>query len=152
MSDLIGVTLNPEGLRVTPGDELRAVIEVQNAGRVVDAYSIEVQGLDPAWYSLGAPEVSLFPGDSETVDIVLRSPIGSDAAAGSYELTIRVTSSVSPSEETTVRTTLEVEPVYAFEPRVRPERVTGAVGAYSLTIANTGNAELTIDLEGSDPE
>jgi len=152
MSDLIRVVLQPENLVVKPGEQLQTVIEVQNAGRVVDAYSIEVLGLEPGWYHLASGSVSLFPGDGEPVNLTLSPPAGSEAVARSYEFTIKVFSTASPNEETTVHPVLEVEPDYSFGVDIHPEKVTGKVGSYNISISNTGNAPLTFDFEGSDPE
>ena len=101
MSDLILVTLQPSLLQVKPGEELGATIEVQNRGRLVDSYSIEVLGLNPDWYELADDTVSLFPGDSEIVSLVFNPSAGSNAVADSYDFTIKVSSNVSPSEITT---------------------------------------------------
>lgn len=152
MSELILVTLQPRRLQVKPGEELNASIEVQNHGRVVDSYSVEVLGLNAEWYQLPDANVSLFPGDSEAVRLTFRPPAGSAAVANSYDFTIRVSSSVAPAEVTNLNGSLEVEPSYGHHLNIRPEKITGVVGSYIFGIANTGNAELVFDLEGSDPE
>jgi hypothetical protein len=152
MSDLIRVTLQPENLQAGPGVEVQAEIEVRNASGLVDAYSIEVLGLDPGWFRLSSAELPLFPGDSGTVSLMVLPPVGGEAAAKSYEFTIKVVSSVDPTNETSIRSSLEVEPAYSFDMNIFPEKVTGTAGSFNLSIANTGNAQLAFALEGSDPE
>ena len=152
MSDLIRVTLQPDNLQAGPGEEVQAEILVQNAGLLVDAYSIEVLDLDPGWFRLSSDNLPLFPGDTGTVNLVLRPPVGSDAVAQSYEFTINVVSSVDPSNQTSIGSILEVSPVYSFDTSIFPEKVTGTAGSYNLSIYNTGNAQIIFDLDGSDPE
>ena len=152
MSDVIRATVQPDHLRAEPGEEVQAAIEVQNAGQVVDAYSVQVVGLDFDWYQLSTSRVSLFPGDNEVVNLTIRPPAGCEAIAKSYQLAITVASSVSLGEETRVDAVLEVAPSYTFDLEIRPEKATGAVGHYNLSITNTGNAPIAFDLEGSDPE
>ena len=152
MSDLIGVALAPKALRVSPGEEVSAVIQVQNLGRVVDANSIEVRGLDAASYEIETDIVSLFPGDAREVHLVVNVPSRAAAVAGSYEFTLKASSSVFPEEETTIHHTVEIVPVTEYVARVRPELVTGRVGEYSLSIDNTGNTEITLDLGATDRE
>lgn len=152
MSDLIGVVVAPEALRGPPGEQVTAQIQVQNFGRVVDAYSIEVQGLHSDWYELSADSVSLFPGDSGQLNLVINIPAGARAAAGTYEFDIRVESSVFPGEVTIFPQVVRVDPVSEYSVRVRPELVEGRVGRYTLNIENTGNTDVTLDLDGADPE
>ena len=144
--------MTPETLRVLPGEEVSAVIEVQNIGRVVDAYSVEVAGLDSAWYTLERATVPLFPGDTESVALALHIPPGGAALAGRYEIAVKVSSSVFPGEETTFHHAVQVEAVTDYTARVRPELVTARMGEYSLFVTNTGNTEITLDLDGADPE
>ena len=152
MSDLIGVTLIPNQLHAAPGDEVSTVIEVQNVGRVVDSYAVALEGLPDDWFSLETDTVSLFPGDSESVSLEFHIPPGSQALAHPYDVTVRVTSSVYPEEETSVHFSLLVDSVSTFTAEVRPQLVAGASGKYTLFVTNTGNTETTLDLQGSDSE
>ena len=152
MSDLIEVTLTPIRLQAAPDEEIAASIEIQNLGRVVDAYTVEIQGLPAGWFGLQSSSVSLFPGDAEPVALAIHIPAGSEALAGSYEFTVRVSSSVYPGEETIVLQTLQVEEAAGYDARVRPELVAAPSGAYSIAVTNTGNTDITLDLDGTDPE
>ena len=152
MSDLIGVSLTPTELRVSPGEGISAVIEVQNFGRVVDAYAIDIEGMASGWFTLQRDSVSLFPGDADSVGLTFHVPPGSEALAGAYRLRVMVSSSVFPGEETTVQNTVQVEPVRDYAARIRPELVAAPSGEYSISVTNTGNAEITLDLDGTDPE
>ena len=152
MSDLIGVTMAPSQLRAAPGEEVQASIEVQNVGRVVDAYAVAVEGLPDDWYALEKDSVSLFPGDVEAVGLRFRIPGGSGALAGVYNMTVRVSSTVYPGEETAVQHELRVEPTADFVSTIRPELVAGPSGEYTITVTNTGNTETILDLGGTDAE
>ncbi|MCY4364976.1 MAG: hypothetical protein OXE17_01925 [Chloroflexi bacterium] len=152
MSDLIGVSCTPTEMRVTPGEETLAFVEVQNLGRVVDAYAIDVEGSASSWLTLGQESVSLFPGDAESVGLTFHIPPGSEALAGTYWLNIAVSSSVFPGEETTVQHSIQVEQVRDYNARIRPELVAAPRGEYSISVTNSGNIDITLDLDGIDPE
>lgn len=152
MADFIRVTLTPDHLQLAPGDGAQAVVAFQNASNVVDVFTVEVQGLDESWYQLSSSSASLFPGDSSTSVLSIQVPRSSGAVAGTYPFKVRVTSRKGPSQETTLEGSLEVLPFYSYEMSLRPQKVAGAVGSFTLGIANGSNAELSVGLEGSDPE
>ena len=66
MSNSIEVTITPDDLRAQPGAEVEAVIEVTNAGRILDFYSIEITGVPDGWWHLSESELSIFPGDTQS--------------------------------------------------------------------------------------
>ncbi|MBM3941652.1 MAG: hypothetical protein FJ316_01760 [SAR202 cluster bacterium] len=151
-SNVIRVTLTPDRVLLPVGREVQAQITVQNAGFLVDAFSIEVLGLDNAWYSLSRSSLSLFPGEEAASTITFRLPSRNEAVAQPYPFTVRVTSAKSPQEVTTEAGVLEVEPSLVYEASLSPEKVTGRRGAFTLTLANGGNAGLSFGLAGEDPE
>ncbi len=152
MADFIRVTLTPDRLQLAPGDATQAEVTFQNASTVVDVFTLEVLGLDQSWFKLSSSSASLFPGDSATSVLSISVPRSSAALAGAYPFKVRVSSRKGPSQETTVEGSLEVLPFYSYEMSLRPQKVAGAVGSFTLGITNEGNAELSIGLEGSDPE
>jgi hypothetical protein len=150
MSDYIKVTLAPGAAQVDPGESVEAAIAVRNASNIVDVFSIEVTGLPEGWPRLSVATVSLFPGDQASCTLTVSPPRESGAKAQTYPFTVRVVSRKDPTQATSVEGTLDVRPYHAFEASLSPAALTGARGAFSLKIANSGNAEAKFDLEASD--
>ena len=152
MADLIGVALTQESVQVVPGESATIGITVQNDSNVVDVLYIAVEGLDPSWYQLSVVQSSLFPGDQASGTLTLTPPKTSDAVAKSYPFTVKTTSQKDPTQSTSLAVDLAVLPFHSFEMILIPQKATGARGSYKLTLKNTGNADLNINLEGRDPE
>ena len=152
MSEYFSLELTPQLLEVTPGQVVQARIMVENKGHVLDYYTLEVSGLDPAWAHLSEQSFAVFPGDAATATLLIHPPDISGAAAGGYEFSIGLRSRYFPSESIEVTGQVAVLPVYSFLQDLRPTRVTGRDGRFTSTINNTGNAELTFDLQGATPE
>jgi hypothetical protein len=153
MSALIRVVLSQGALRIEPGQQGELLVTIQNLSEIVDQYSIQVDGLEPSWYSVPISEVSLFPQDQERARISLHPPSGFEAEAGRYDLMVRVISRENPTERTSVPATLEVLPTLALEVGLSPQRASSTRdGVFQVRLANPSNVDLTVDLSASDPE
>lgn len=152
MADIIGVSITQESVQVVPGESTAIDITIKNNSNVVDVLYIAVEGLDPAWYQLSIVQSSLFPGDEASGTLTITPPKSSDATAGSYPFTVISTSQKDSTQSTSLAVDLQVKPFHSFEMNVNPQKVTGARGSYRLSIKNSGNADLNINLEGKDPE
>ena len=86
MSENIQVTVSPERVVLQPGGKAEVVATLQNAGDVVEVFSIELGGVEHEWYSLSLSSVSLFPGDKESIKITLNPPPSTVSKAGSYNV------------------------------------------------------------------
>ena len=83
MSDSIQVTLSTDRVVVSLGEKTEVTAEIHNLSDVVEVFSIEVEGIPSDWYTLSVTSVSLFPGDKETIRLVVAPPVTTAAAAGS---------------------------------------------------------------------
>lgn len=153
MSTLIRVTLSAQSLKLQPGEKAELTLMVQNFSDIVDRYKLSVEGVEPTWVTLSRGELSLFPQDQDQVRLTLVPPAGSDARAGTYDLSVHVTSQENPSERTTTPLTLEVAPLTAFEVTLRPQMQSGLKqGVFTLHLSNAGNSDMAVGLAASDPE
>ncbi len=104
----IEITLNPPAVTLSPGDgAAEMVATVLNAGTAVDQYTLEISDLDPAWYTLDVPTVSLFPGESGRVRLRLHLP--DEAAAGEHPFIVTARSSFNPTLSGAGRGLVQVE-------------------------------------------
>ncbi len=143
MSALIRVQLSTQSARVRPGE--RADLTLTDR--------ITVEGVPPSWVTISQEEVALFPKDQDQVRITLHPPVGPESRAGHYNVRIHATSRENPAERTTVDFDLEVVALPALELSLRPQRQSGTTeGIFNVQARNRGNANLTVQLEATDPE
>jgi len=153
MSALIRVQLSTQSARVRPGERADLTLTVQNFSEIVDHYRITVEGVPPSWVTISQEEVALFPKDQDQVRITLHPPVGPESRAGHYNVRIHATSRENPVERTTVDFDLEVVALPALELSLRPQRQSGTTeGIFNVQARNRGNANLTVQLEATDPE
>ena len=148
----VNVTLTPERVSLGPGETAEFVATIHNTSDVVEAYSVDVQGIDPAWSKLSVTSLSLFPGDKETVRIQVTPPISSSAKAGSYPVSVRVISKRDPAIGTIASFILDLGKISDYNLELLPRKITGRKGSYQLAITNNGNTVSTYKLEAFDPE
>jgi hypothetical protein len=125
-------------------------VGVSNTSDVVDIFVLSVVGLDPTWYTLSDPQVSLFPGDS--FEVVLRLHPRSPAPAGLYEFSVQVSSSDDPAVREVVPLALNLTAIGEATLLLRPQRVKGRKGLFEVTLSNTANAPVRLVLTATDPE
>lgn len=154
MSDRIKVKLAPSALRVNAGGEpVEASITAQNLGDIVDRFSFQIDGIDPAWYTFSEPGVSLFPNDKGEVRITFQVPKKEGIKSAAYSFDLRVCSDSNPEEHSIVQGNLEVSPLAEFHLDMSPKRVETRKNAeYRITLANSGTSDLNFDLKARDTE
>jgi hypothetical protein len=153
MAEPITVNLTPPDVKVAAGGEpVEIVANIRNAGTTVDQYSLEVENLDPSWYTVGAQSVSLFPGDSAPIPIRIHPPKGSTTRAGHYTFVVRARSHADPTLVGVTKGVVQVGSYSIFQAELAPKRVTGRRGKFNLSLANGGNNEIQLELSGRDPE
>jgi len=152
MSALIRVALSQRDLQIEPGQKGEVVVTVQNLSEIVDQLSLELEGLDTAWFTVSPPNVSLFPQDQGEVKLSLHPPSG--AKAGRYDFAVKAISRENPVEWTRVQATLEVMPVSFLDISLSPQRksMVGEEATFQVQLTNPGNVDLTLSLSATDPE
>ena len=97
-SEPVVVNLTPPSVNIAAGAEpVEIAAYVQNNSTTVDQYSIEIENLDPTWYTITLQSVALFPGDSAPIPIRIHPPKGSQTRAGNYKFIVRARSQADPS-------------------------------------------------------
>ncbi len=150
MAGKIEVTVVPTAFAVPPGDTAEATATLRNLGQSVDQFTLNVEGLDPNWYTLPVSSVALFPNDQDALRIILHPPQTAKTKAGSYPFRIKVTSQENPEEIGTVDLAIEIRALPGLEMDISPQRLAGRKGTYQITVNNMGDSEATLHLEASD--
>lgn len=149
----IVINLTPPEVQVAAGGEpVELIAHVRNASTTVDQYSIEIENLDPSWYTILVQSVSLFPGDSAPIPIRIHPPKGSGTRAGHHTFIVRGRSQADPSLVGVTKGVVIIASFANFQVELAPKRYTGYRGKYKLNITNGGNAETQLELTARDPE
>ena len=145
------VTVLPDAIAVGRGRSAVIAVLVTNLSEVIDAYSIEVLGVDPAWVTSGTPRVSLFPGESTQIDLVVSPP--PDTPAAQRPITVSVRSENDADTFSLNDVALTIEAVAVSQITVDPPLITAGKSAeFGLIVTNTGNAPAAVRAFGVDPE
>src|SRR5690606_27568833 len=141
----------PDTVEVTPGDAGMISVSITNTSSVIDAYRVQVFGLDPEWVTVSPPRVSLFPGQTEQVEIQVRLP--DDYPASERTLAVNVSSDDDPGAFSLNQVALAVQPRTRTAIRLDPALITGGRSArFGMIVSNDGNAAVTATGYAVDPE
>jgi hypothetical protein len=152
-SEPVVVQLTPPAIQIAAGaSPVEITANIRNAGATVDQYSIELENLDPTWYTITEQSVALFPGDSAPILIRIHPPKSSNTRAGNYKFIVRARSHADPSLVGTTKGEIQVGGYTNFQVELAPKKFTGRKGKYRLNISNGGNSDAQLELTGRDPE
>lgn len=141
----------PDTVQVAPGNTGAISVTVTNSSAVIDAYRVQVFGLDPSWVDIEPARLSLFPGDTASVSVNVRLP--ADYPASRRTLTVNVASEDDPGSFALSDVELAVEPVTSTSVKIDPIMVTaGKTATFGIVVSNVGNAAVTATGFAVDPE
>ena len=141
----------PESVEVSPGDNGFVSIAITNTSNVIDAYRVQVFGLDPEWVDVVPERLSLFPGETANVDIKVRLP--DDYPASQRTLSVNVISDDQPEAFALTQVALDIRPRTKTSVAVDPTVITaGRAATFGLVVSNTGNAPVRATGYAIDPE
>lgn len=141
----------PESVAVVPGERGFISVSITNTSSVIDAYEVQVFGLDPSWIAVEPDRLSLFPGQTENVGISVQLP--DDYPASNRTLAVNVSSADDPEAFSLNQVELAVQPRTETTVRVDPVMVTGGRSArFGLVVSNQGNAAVSATPYAIDPE
>jgi len=143
--------VEPRHITTYPGFPVEFAITVTNALHLVDAYSVRVLGVDPAWVTVDQERLQLFPG---TVGVFqLRVDLPDDFPSGRRTLTVQVLSDLAPTKPTLLTLLLDVDTQARVSMVVDPVIVVaGGKAQFAVTVTNEGNSPARVELACDDPE
>ena len=138
---------------VTPGSEASTTLTVRNDSDIVEAYEFEVVGECAPWTSVEPARLSLYPGTSEQVTVLLRPPRSSEVRAGEVPLGVRVLPAERPESVVVSETTVVVEPFLQQQAELVPERRRAWRSArFHVEVHNDGNTPITAALVAAESD
>ena len=149
----IRVALDRTELSLTPGQQAIVAVTVVNAGRTVDHFRIEVDGVPAGWVRLPPNPQQLNPGQRATVQMSVLVPRAPESAAGIYPLAVRARSRENPAEAGSAQAVWTVLPYVQASLALSPPRERGwRGGRFNATVRNEGNIAARFAVVASDDE
>ncbi|MFC9754303.1 hypothetical protein [Streptomyces sp. NPDC056921] len=140
-------SLDDSSVTAAPGEETALPLRILNSGSTVEEYRFEVVGACAAWSTVEPATLSLYPGDSQTVSLVLRPPRDSTVPAGGTPFGIRVVPTSEQGDTVVPEGRVTVLPFTETTAELVPRSSHGAWrGRHQLAVDNRGNAPLTVRL------
>ena len=153
MANSIALQVENAQVALAPGENAVVRLNMTNSGDVVDAFTVQVMGIEPSWFTLSASEVKLFPRQQATVTLQINPPQGSTRPlAGFYPFTVLVLSRDNPTTQATGQGMISLSAVGGLALDMQPRSIAGRQGLYAVTLSNGSNSPRTTVLALSDPE
>lgn len=146
------VQLSAASIPLEPGRQATMAVQVRNTGTVVDRFSFDALGPGAEWVAFSPETLSLFPGSSGTVNILVSAPREPSTLAGPMPLGIKVSSSEDADgtvvEEATMQIAAFSDVALELMPRVLRAR---KWGRSRIAVDNRSNVAYRGELEAGDP-
>ncbi|HEX4982625.1 MAG TPA: hypothetical protein VFV63_13045 [Ilumatobacteraceae bacterium] len=127
-------------IEIRPGSTTSLSLSVENLGEHTEAYTIIPAGLTAAWTTVTRPNVTLFGGSRDVVEIVIRPPAIHTTTAGPTPAAVRVIPQQQPDEAIVAETLLGVQ---SFDDRritmLQPLRRGRRRATFEFMVENHGN-------------
>ena len=150
--DRIKVALSQSQVKTNAGGSPVPIgVLLQNTGQIVDKFSVDVEGIDQAWFSRSASSVALMPQANGQAQILFQPPKLKPVREGLYPFAVTIRSQATPDDATIVLGQLEILPLVDFKAAVLPYRVTSrGKGKFRVNLTNTGVSEIAFALDATD--
>jgi hypothetical protein len=127
-------------ITIRPGSTTSLSLSVENLGEHTEAYTIIPAGMTAAWTTVTRPNVTLFGGSRDVVEIVIRPPAIHTTTAGPTPAAVRVIPQQQPDEAIVAETLLDVQ---SFDDRritmLQPLQRGRRRATYEFMVDNHGN-------------
>lgn len=136
----VQVWFSQEEISVRPGEATSLSLAVENVGDHTESYTVIPAGLTAAWTTVTRPNITLFGGSRDVVEVVVRPPAIHSTTAGPTALAVRVIPQGDPDESMIAETIIMVRPfddrrVTTLQPVQRARRR----ATYEFMVENHGN-------------
>ena len=134
------VWFSQEEISVRPGTATSLSLAVENVGDHTASYTIIPAGMTAAWTTVTRPNITLFGGSRDVVEVVVRPPAIHSTTAGPTALAVRVIPQDDPDETIVAETIIGVLPfderrVTTLQPVQRARRR----ATFEFMVENDGN-------------
>lgn len=146
-------TLSEEVTEVEPGDSASCTVKLYNDGTVVDTFLLDVLGDAKEWASVVPDEVSVFPGEVATVEVVFEPPREAGVKHGRVGYALRAMSQEDTEHSAIVEGAVDITGYHEVGAELIARTLRGSRSARGrLAVDNLGNAPVTLRLTGADED
>ena len=136
----VQVWFSQEEISVRPGEATSLSLAVENVGDHTESYTVIPAGLTAAWTTVTRPNITLFGGSRDVVEVVVRPPAIHSTTAGPTALAVRIIPQSDPDEGVVAETIITVLP---FDDRrvttLQPVQRARHRATYEFMVENHGN-------------
>lgn len=149
-----------EPIEVQAGRSATLYVRVRNQSKIVDEYTLTVEGLEEGWWNIQPPELYLLPfgvgrrsSYEEEAAVTLKPPRSSQAVARRWPIRITAASKATGEVVAAIELKVDVLPYPEVQVTVEPECSVGRRrGEFALTVTNGGNDAIRVVLSGKPRE
>lgn len=139
-------------MSIRPGDAVSLSLSVENLGDHTETYTILPAGLTAAWTTVTRPNITLFGGSRDVVEIVIRPPAINTTSAGPTTAALRVIPQQNPDDSVVAEALLDIQ---SFDDRritvLQPVQRARRRATYEFMVENHGNNLASCRLHLIDP-
>ena len=139
-------------ISVQPGESTSLSLAVENVGDHTESYTVIPAGLTAAWTTVTRPNITLFGGSRDVIEVVIRPPAIHSTTAGPTALSVRVIPQGAPDDAVVAET---IATVTAFDDRritaLQPLQRGRRRATFEFMIENHGNNLASCRLHLVDP-
>jgi hypothetical protein len=137
---------------VRPGEATSLHLSIENLGDQTETYTIIASGLTAAWTTVTRPNVTLFGGSRDVVEIVVRPPAIHTTSSGPTTAAVRIIPLQEPDDTVVAEATLAVR---SFDDRrisvLQPLQRARRRATFEFMVENHGNNLASCRLHLVDP-
>ena len=147
------LTMDVTRLRAEPGGQAQLSVKVKNPGHLVEAFHMDVVGLDPTWWQVHPPELNIYPGKEESAVVLLKPPANAQAPEEALPFGVRAVSALDAQRTVVEEGDLEVGRVLDLQGSITPVTSKGRwSGRHQISYVNWGNSPVHLRLTVKDDE
>ena len=141
-----------EEISVVPGATTSLTLTVENIGDRTESYTVIPAGLTAPWTTVTRPNITLFGGSQDLIEVIVRPPAIHSTTAGPTTVAVRVISQSDPDESMIAEIIADVS---SFDDRrittLQPVRRARRRTSFEFMVENHGNNLANCRLHLVDP-
>lgn len=110
----VQVWFTQDEISVQPGESTSLSLAVENVSDHTESYTVIPAGLPAAWTTVSRPNITLFGGSRDVIEVVIRPPAIHTTSAGATAVSVRVIPQSAPDDAVVAET---IATVMAFDDR-----------------------------------
>ena len=136
-----------------PGGQARVTLTVTNTGTRVEGYDLRVVGPTAPWARVEPAQLSVYPQESGTAEVVFFPPIGTTVPGGLHPFGALVRSTLDPLSSSIAEGDVKVEKVPGLDAKITPVTSAGRWrGQHAVHLSNRGNTVAHLRMTATDPD